>query len=68
MSARPAIEKFSHGEIGLTRFPPNVEQLTIRRETAVTWLVARRNDVELKFPLDADDCRHLAGLLLAAGA
>jgi hypothetical protein len=62
-----ALPKFDHGEIGLTRFPPNVEQVTIKRESGVTWLVARRNEVEIKFPLNTDDCRHLAGLLTTKG-
>ena len=55
---------FSHAENGMTRFPPNVEQLRIERESAVTWLVARRNDIELRFPLNEADRRHLARLLL----
>lgn len=54
---------FSHGEKGITRFPPNVEQITVERESVFTWLVARRNDVTLRFPLTDDDCRHLASLL-----
>jgi hypothetical protein len=56
---------FSHAETGMTRFPPNIEQLKVRHESAVTWLVVRRNDLELKFPMNDDDCRHLANLLLA---
>ncbi len=59
-----AIAKFSHADGGMTRFPPNVEQLSIIRESTITWLVARRNDIELKFPLDEEDRRHLAALLL----
>jgi hypothetical protein len=55
--------KFSHAEKGMTRFPPNVEQITIERESVVTWLLARRNDVTLRFPLTSDDCSHLAALL-----
>jgi hypothetical protein len=55
---------FSHAESGMTRFPPNVEQLTVRHELGATWLLARRNDVELKFPLNISDCKHLAALLL----
>lgn len=58
-----AMVEFTHAEQGLTRFPPNVEQIAIRRESAVTWLVARRNDVELRFPLKHEDCKHLADLL-----
>ena len=54
---------FSHAEKGLTRFPPNVEQITIERESTCTWLVTRRNDVVLRFPLSGEDCRYLAALL-----
>ncbi len=54
---------FTHAEGGLTRFPPNVEQISIEREATRTWLVARRNDVVLRFPLRDEDCRYLAGLL-----
>jgi hypothetical protein len=57
---------FEHADHGMTRFPPNVEQITVKRETGRTWLVARRNDVELRFPLTGGDCSHLAGLLTAA--
>lgn len=49
----------------MTRFPPNVEQITVERESGVAWLVTRRNDVELRFPLDDADCAHLATLLTA---
>lgn len=56
--------KFSHAEIGLTRFPPNVEQIRVERDSLRVWLIARRNDVELRFPLNESDCRHLAALLL----
>jgi hypothetical protein len=55
---------FSHAENGMTRFPPNVEQLSVKRESTVTWLIARRNDLELRFPLNDDDRRHLARLIL----
>jgi hypothetical protein len=58
------MDAFHHAEKGMTRFPPNVEQLTIQRDSTVTWLVARRNDTELRFPLNEDDRRHLARLLL----
>jgi hypothetical protein len=63
MSLTPAME-FSHAKSGMTRFPPNIEQLRIERDATVTWLIARRNDVELRFPLHEDDRRHLARLLL----
>ncbi len=56
--------EFSHAENGMTRFPPNVEQISVRRETTVTWLVVRRNDTELRFPLNESDRRHLAALIL----
>jgi hypothetical protein len=55
--------EFSLAEKGLTRFPPNVEQITIEREATCIWLVTRRNDVVLRFPLSDGDCRHLADLL-----
>jgi hypothetical protein len=55
---------FSHAEKGLTRFPPNIEQISVERETTRTWLVARRNDIVLRFPLREEDCRHLAALLI----
>lgn len=55
---------FSHADRGLTRFPPNVEQISVEREATCTWLIARRNDVVLRFPLRDDDCRHLAALLI----
>jgi hypothetical protein len=54
---------FSHVEKGLTRFPPNVEQIRIERESTCIWLIARRNDVELRFSLAPIDCEHLAELL-----
>jgi hypothetical protein len=56
---------FSHAENGMTRFPPNVEQLKVMRESGVIWLIVRRNNLELKFPMNDDDCRYLAGLLIA---
>jgi hypothetical protein len=54
---------FSHGQSGLVRFPPNVEQISVEHESACTWLGVRRNDVELRLPLSDEDCRHLAALL-----
>jgi hypothetical protein len=55
---------FLHASAGMTRFPPNVEQISVQREPTVTWLIARRNDTELRFPLNEADRRHLARLLL----
>lgn len=64
---------FSHAERGMTRFPPNVESIAVERDACNVVrgdfiedrvaLVVRRNDVTLRFPLTADDCRHLMGLL-----
>jgi len=56
--------KFAHAETGMTRFPPNVEQISVEHESLRSWLIVRRNDVTLKFPLEVSDCRHLAALLL----
>jgi hypothetical protein len=55
--------KFSHAEKGLSRFPPNIEQITVEHDPLRTWLVVRRNDTQLRFPLNEDDCHHLAKLL-----
>jgi hypothetical protein len=57
---------FSHAEKGMTRFPPNVEQISVEHESLRTWLIVRRNDVKLKFPLSESDCRHLAALLIGS--
>jgi hypothetical protein len=54
---------FSYAERGMTRFPPNVEQISVEAQGATIWLVARRNDVHLRFPLSRDDAMHLAKLL-----
>lgn len=59
---------FSPSESGLTRFPPNVEQIRVEREAVRTWLVVRRNDTTLRFPLTEADCQHLANLLTQASA
>lgn len=64
MSFKPTISEFSHTDRGMTRFPPNVEQISVERSPSRYWLVARRNDTELRFPLNEDDRRHLAALLL----
>jgi len=55
---------FSHADKGMTRFPPNVEQIIVERESLRTWLIVRQNDVRLRFPLCEADCRHLAALLI----
>ena len=56
--------EFSLAENGLTRFPPNVEQISVEHESICSWLVTRRNDVVLRFPLSDVARRHLADLLL----
>ncbi|MGA4550565.1 hypothetical protein [Methylorubrum aminovorans] len=58
---------FSHGQTSLTRFPPNVERISVEVDGAHAWLVTRRNDVELRFPLVGQDCRFLADQLVSAG-
>lgn len=50
----------------MTRFPPNIEQITVATEGETVWLKARRNEVELAFPLSRDDALHLAKLLAEA--
>lgn len=50
----------------MTRFPPNVEQIAVRREGGRVWLIARRNEVELSFPLSVADVVHLARLLVGS--
>jgi hypothetical protein len=34
----PAMPDFCHAESGLTRFPPNVEQITVFHDLTCTWL------------------------------
>lgn len=58
---------FQHGVSSLTRFPPNVEVIRVEVSGPTAWLVARRNDVEIRFPLAGEDCRFLASQLQAAG-
>ncbi len=64
----PAIEDsiFHHAERGMTRFPPNVEQVKIESSENTIWLVTRRNETELRFPLSRADAMHLAKLLADA--
>ena len=54
---------FHHAVAGMTRFPPNVEQISVEREHTRMWLVTRRNDVVLRFPLTDADCEYLVRLL-----
>lgn len=60
---RPEIARFCHAQRGMTRFPPNVESLTVERAGGWVWLVARRNDAEMRFPLAPEDVEHLVTLL-----
>jgi hypothetical protein len=64
ISDKTVMSDFSHAENGMTRFPPNIEQLSVQRDSTVTWLIARRNEIELRFPLKEEDRRHLARLIL----
>ena len=57
------VARFGHADAGMTRFPPNVEQIRVEPAGQWLWLIVRRNDVELKMPLHPDDCAHLARLL-----
>jgi hypothetical protein len=59
---------FAHATHGLSRFSSNVELISIERKTLITWLVVRRNNVVLRFPLQDEDCRHLAGCLRGPAA
>ena len=59
---------FKHAEKGMTRFPPNIEQIRVDRDVARVWLIVRRNDTELKFPLDEADVQHLVALLTGGGS
>ena len=45
---------------GHDRFPPNVEQIPVEREATRRWLGVRRNEIELRIPLNEADCRYLA--------
>jgi hypothetical protein len=55
MPEQDATFTFSHADKGMTRFPPNVEQISVEHESLCAWLVVRRNDLKLRFPLtDAD--------------
>lgn len=55
-------------ELGVSRFPPNVEVVAVEAGPTRVWLTMRRNDTELAFPLDPAAARHVAGLLIEAAA
>ncbi|WP_292223927.1 hypothetical protein [Brevundimonas sp.] len=63
MSEAIQISPFHHSQSGMTRYPPNVEQLTVEKQGSFWILTARRNDVTLRFPLDETDRTKLAALL-----
>lgn len=56
--------EFELAEKGMTRFPPNIEQISVECRPICRWLIVRRNDVTLRFPLTDAACRHLAELLI----
>lgn len=57
---------FYPAETGMTRFPPNVEQITVEISGPLAWLIARRNETVLRFPIEPKDCDHLISLLARA--
>ncbi len=57
---------FSHTPCDMTRFPPNVEQITVKVESACVWPRVRRNDISMEFPLGFDGAEHLIRLLSRA--
>ena len=57
---------FQHAENGMTRFPPNIEQIDVGRGINGVWLRVRRNETVLKFPLGNKDVEHLIVLLNGA--
>jgi len=59
---------FSHGETGMTRFPPNVESISVRVESSRAWLIVSRNDTSLTFAMGAADALELAKRLQAAAS
>jgi hypothetical protein len=48
---------------GLTRFPPNIEQISVEHEKIRSRLIVRRNEITMRFPLSESACQHLASLL-----
>ena len=57
--------KALHAERGLVKFPVNVHSLLVERSqiSGYTSVIAKQNDISLRFLLDDDDCRYLAELL-----
>lgn len=58
MFEKTATARFSRAEEGMTRFPPNVEQVSVGHDSNRTWPITGCNDVELQFPESEGDCRH----------
>lgn len=56
---------FHHAPAGLTRFPLNVEQISVIGTRDRVFITMRRNDVYLQFSLTRADCEHLAAMLLS---
>jgi hypothetical protein len=67
MADQDAPASFSHAKTGMTRFPPNVEQISVEHESVCTWLVVRRNELTIRLPLSEADRHHLASLLIGEG-
>lgn len=52
----------------MTRFPPNVESISVRVESSRAWLIVSRNDTSLTFAMGAADALELAKRLQAAAS
>jgi hypothetical protein len=59
--------RFVQVEHIMSRNPPNWESIKVETDGVFTYLIARRNDVELKFAMVREDCLYLAELLLKPG-
>lgn len=69
MTANSAFPPFNLADNGMTRFPPNVEQITVERgRGSVAWLTVRRNEETWRFSLKESEADHLIGLLRGAFA
>lgn len=47
----------------MTRFPPNVEQISVEPAAFGAWLRVRQNGTRMEFPLEPADIEHLIALL-----
>ncbi len=55
---------FTHAELAITRFPPNIEQVSVKHcEDGIAYLTARQNNIKLEFRLNREDRKHLMHLL-----